>query len=162
MTYLISAIYAVILLLRRLLRVVDHALKVDHDYWFVSDNPPIVSWRNQGDIASLSLSFCAIIHAHVQGTRHLVLEMRSFTAFRLCDRLHMSGPPPSRLEHSSSNRRSSNLHKLKFAFLKGSCLVGSIRTLNFQLGQCISNHLHKWLATRRDCLFTKPQNEPHP
>jgi hypothetical protein len=22
--------------------------------------------------------------------------------------------------------------------------------------------MHKWLATRRDCLFTKPQKEPHP
>ena len=111
--------------------VVDHALKVDHDYWFVSDNPSIVPWRNQGDIASLCFSLCAIIHAHVQGSRYLVLEMWSFTALRLYDRLDVSGPPPPRLEHSSPDRCSPHLHKLKFSLLKGSGLVGSIRTLNF-------------------------------
>jgi len=152
----------VILLLRRLLGVIDHALKVDHDYWFVSDNPPIVSWRNHGDIASLGLSLCAIIHAHVQGSRYLVLEMWSFTALRLCDRLDVSGPSPSRMEDSSSNRRSSNLHKLKFPFLKRSCLVGSIRTFYFQFAQCSSNHMHHRPAATRDCLFTKPQKGPHP
>jgi len=152
----------VILLLRRLLRVIDHALEVDHDYWFVSDNPSIVPWRNQGDIASFGLSLCAIIHEHVQGSRYLVLEMRSFTAFRLCDRLDVSGPSPSRLEHSSSNRRSSNLHKLKFALLKRSCLVGNIRTLNFQFAQLSSNHMHHRPRAGRNCLFTKLQNGSHP
>ena len=151
-----------ILLLRRLLRVIDHALEVDHDYWFVSDNPPIVPWRNQGDIASLGLSLCAIIHEHVQSSRYLVLEMRSFTALRLCDRLDVSGPSPSRLEHSSPDRRFADLHKIKFALLKGSCLVGSIRTLNFQFAQCSSILMYQGLAARRDCLFTKPQKGPHP
>ena len=126
-------------LVRRLLSV---TLKVDHDDWFVSDNPPIVPWGNQGDIASLDVSFCAIIHDHMQCSRYLVLEMRSFTALRLYDRLDVSGPPPSRLEHSSPDRRFADLHKLKFSPLKRSCLVRSIRTLNFQFTQCSSNQVH--------------------
>ena len=73
-----------------LFSVIDHALKVDGDDWFVSDNPPIVAWRNQGDFASLDVSLCAIIHEHMQGSRYLVLEMWSFTALRLCDRLDVS------------------------------------------------------------------------
>ena len=126
------------LLLRRLLRVVDHALKVDGYDWFVSNNPSIVPWRNQGDFASLDVSLCAIIHEHMQCSRYLVLEMRSFTALCLCDRFDVSRPSPSRLEHSSSDRSFADLHKLKFSLLKGSCLVGSIRTLNFQFAQCSS------------------------
>ena len=142
-------------LLRRLLGV---TLKVDHDDWFVSDNPPIVPWRNQRSIASLEVSLRAIIHDHMQCSRYLVLEMWSFTALRLCDRLHVSGPPPPRLEHGSCDRRFADLHKLKFSLLKGSCLVGGIRALNFQFAQCSSNHMWEGLAAGRDCLFTKLQN----
>ena len=149
-------------LLRRLSSVVNHALEVKGYGRFVSDNPPIVSWRNQRDLASLDVSLCAIIHGHMQCSRYLVPEMRSLTALRLRDRLDVSGPPPSRLEHSSSNRRSSDLHKLNLTFLKGSCLVGSVRTLNFYFAQFSSNHMHKWLASRIEYLFTKPQKEVHP
>jgi len=152
----------VIVSLRRLFSVVNHALKVKGYDWFVSNNPPIVPWRNQRDIASLDVSLCAIIHGHMQCSRYLVPEMRSFTALCLCDRLDVSGPSPSRLEHSSSDRRSPELHKLNFSFLKGSCLVRNVRTFYFHFAQCSSNHMHKWLATRRDCLFTKPQRGPHP
>jgi len=151
-----------VLLLRQLFRIIGHALKVDGDDCFVSDNPRIVPWGNQRDVASLAVSLCAIIHDHMQCSRYLVLEMRSFTALCLCDRLDVSGPSPSRLEHSSPDRRFADLHKLKFSLFKRSCLVGSIRTLDFHFAQCSSNHMHNWLATGREYLFTKPQKEPHP
>jgi len=48
-----------------LLSVIDHALIVECDDWFVSDNPPIVSWRNQGDFPGLDVSLCTIIHGHM-------------------------------------------------------------------------------------------------
>ena len=150
-----------VLLLRRLFRIIGHALKVDDDHWLVSDNPRIVPWGNKCDIARLTVFLCAVVHEHVQCSRYVVLEMWCFTALRLHDRFHVSGPSPSRLEYSSSNRRFSNLHKLNFTFLKRSCLVGNIRTLNFQFAQCSSNHMHHRPAATRDCLFTKPQKEPH-
>jgi hypothetical protein len=127
--------------LGRVLGVFAHALKVDGDYRLVSHNPSIVSWRNQCDIARFEFLLCAVVHAYVQYSGYLILEVWSFAAFRLHDRLDMGGPSPSRLECGSSDRSSSNVHEFKFSFLEVSCLIRGVRTLEFHLSHFLSHNV---------------------
>jgi len=56
----------------RLLGVVDHAGDVDGDHGLISDDPRVVSWSNDADIARAELDFGAVIHLDVHVARNHV------------------------------------------------------------------------------------------
>ena len=49
----------------RLLGVAGHTRDVDEDRGLISDDPPVVSWSNDADIARAELDFAAVIHLDV-------------------------------------------------------------------------------------------------
>jgi hypothetical protein len=49
----------------RLLRVVDQAGDVDDDHGLISDDPRVVSWSNDADVARAELDFGTVIHLDV-------------------------------------------------------------------------------------------------
>ena len=56
----------------RLLGVVYQARDVDDDHGLISEDPRVVSWSNDADIARAELDFSAVIHLDVHAARDQV------------------------------------------------------------------------------------------
>src|SRR5690348_12734600 len=81
------------------LRVVARPVPVDDDDRLVAQYPRVVAPWQRGDVSGLGDDLGAVVHADRQPAAHVVLEMRSFAAVGIRDRLDIVRPAPPRLQH---------------------------------------------------------------
>ncbi len=111
------------------LRVLQHPLEIHHHHGFVADNPPIVARRQQRDITRLAIELRAVIHAHAQHARNVVLKMRRLAALRFRHRLYGRRPSPSRLEDGPADGRTAYSNQFHASLRKLAHLIRLPKTL---------------------------------
>jgi len=122
------------LFLRGLSGVVDHALEIDHDDWFVSNDPRIMSCRHQRYFSGSDILLGTVIHHDVEDAGYVILKVGSLAALCFRYRFHVFGPFPSGFELGSAYSCSAYLYKVDLAFLELADLVWRIEMFNFHLG----------------------------
>ena len=80
------------------LRVVREPLPVDDDTGLVPEDPRVMPRRDDGEVTRPEIHLLAVVHHHMHPSRDEVAQVRSLAAVRLCDRLHVLGPLPARLD----------------------------------------------------------------
>src|SRR5260370_41645354 len=88
-------------------------MPVDRDAWFVADDPGIVAWCHDREIAWAELHLLAVVHDDVHPTRDEVAHVGGLTAVRLRNRLHVLRPPPARQERGAADGTCFEVHQLE-------------------------------------------------
>src|SRR5262249_54015038 len=115
------------------LRVVRRPGPIDRYDGVVSDNPGIVTGRDQDELAGPCLGFFSVGHLDHHATGHLVEEMRRLTEIRACDRLDVVRPLPARLRVEPADRAATDIHDLDVAMTKLPHLVRGTQGLVFHV-----------------------------
>src|SRR3712207_9375954 len=87
-----------------LLRVYRRDAEVDHFARFVAHDPGVMARLDTNDVARTSFTLGSVVHHDLHPPGKHVEEVRRLTAFGTCDRLHMLGPLPARLECALHDR----------------------------------------------------------